>query len=161
VITHRERRTRAAALAALPDLIELVIVGVRAGLTPAAAFEIAEQHVAVALRPAVVEVVHRLHRGSRLADALGALPELLGPAAAAFADTLGTADRYGQPLEPTLDRLAVDARAERRRHAERYARTLPVRLSFPLVVCTLPAFVLLAIVPALLGAVSTLRELAP
>lgn len=161
MIGHRDRRARAAALAALPDLIELVIVGVRAGLTPAAALEIAEQHVAGALRPAVAEVVHRLHRGARLADALGALPELLGPLAAAFADTLGTADRYGQPLEPALDRLAVDARTERRRQAERYARTLPVRLLFPLVVCTLPAFVLLAIVPALLGAVSTLRDLAP
>jgi hypothetical protein len=34
---------------------------------------------------------------------------------------------------------------------------LPVRLAFPLVMCTLPSFVLIAIVPALLGAVSTLR----
>lgn len=161
MISRRARRTRAAALTALPDLIELVIVGVRAGLTPANAIEVAAQHIAAALRPAVGEVVHRLHRGARLADALAALPELLGPAAAAFADTLGAADRYGQPLEPALDRLAVDARTERRRQAERYARTLPVRLSFPLVVCTLPAFVLLAIVPALLGAVSTLRDVAP
>ena len=37
----------------------------------------------------------------------------------------------------------------------------PVKLSFPLVVCTLPSFVLLAIVPAALGAISTLRASAP
>lgn len=155
-----ERRRRGA-LTALPDLIELIVVGVRAGLTPAAAIGVAERHAPPELRQAVGAVVHRLQRGSRLADALGALPEHLGPSAAPFADALAAADRYGLPIEPVLDRLAADARAERRRHAEQHARTLPVRLAFPLVVCTLPAFVLLAIVPALLGALSTLRDLAP
>ena len=41
------------------------------------------------------------------------------------------------------------------------ARRLPVRLSFPLVVCTLPSFVLLAIAPAVLGALSTLQGTTP
>lgn len=145
----------------IPDLIELVIVGVRAGLTPAAALEAAGAHAPDPVGAAVAEVVHRLRRGARLADALVALPEQLGPAANLLADSLATADRYGLPLEPVLDRLATDARTERRRQAERHARTLPVRLAFPLVVCTLPAFVLLAIVPAVLGALSTLRGLTP
>jgi tight adherence protein C len=109
----------------------------------------------------LAEVEHRLRRGQRLADALSAFTEELGHPATAFVDALATADRYGLPLGPVLDRLADDIRGERRRRAERHARTLPVRLSFPLVVCTLPSFVLLAIVPALLGAVSTLRGTAP
>jgi tight adherence protein C len=155
------QRAHGRAVEALPDLYELVIVGVRAGLTPAAAITVAERHVAPALHPALAEVVHRLTRGARLADALCALSEQLGPAAAGFADALAAADRYGLPIEPVLDRLAVDARTERRRNSERHARTLPVRLAFPLVACTLPAFVLLAIVPALLGALSTLRGLTP
>ena len=90
-----------------------------------------------------------------------ALPEQLGPAAASFSDSLATADRYGLPIEPVLDRLAAEVRIERRRDAERYARTLPVKLSFPIVICTLPSFVMLAIVPAVLGALSTLRGTAP
>ena len=52
-------------------------------------------------------------------------------------------------------------RAARRRLGEAAARRLPVRLTFPLVTCTLPAFVLLAIAPAVLGALSTLRATAP
>lgn len=158
---RRARSGRQRALEALPDLIDLVVVGARAGLTPAAAIEAAGAHAPAELGAAVAEVVHRLHRGARLADALAVLPERLGPAAATLGDALATADRYGLALEPVLDRLAADARADRRRHAERHARTLPVRLAFPLVACTLPAFVLLAIVPALLGALSTLRGLAP
>jgi tight adherence protein C len=156
---ERDRRRRAEA--ALPDMIELVILGVRAGLSPTAAIEAAVDHVDVELRPALAEVSHRIHRGIRLADALHAFAERLGPAADGFADTLAAADRYGLPLEPVLDQLAGDVRTERRRLAEREARVLPVRLAFPLVVCTLPSFVLLAIVPAVLGALSTLRGTTP
>lgn len=152
---------RAAAIEALPDLVELVIVGVRAGCSPTSALRTAGEHAHPALRPAIADVDHLLGRGHRLGDALQALPAALGPAAAGFADALATADRYGLPIEPVLDRLAVDVRAERRRANERRARTLPVRLAFPLVVCTLPSFVLLAIVPALLGALSTLQGRAP
>lgn len=155
-----DRATRQA-LRELPDLIELVIVGVRAGLTPTAAVTMAGRHATGPLQVVLDEVVLRLERGARLADALGAFPERLGPPAAVFADALAAADRYGLALEPVLERLAADARTERRRHTEAHVRTLPVRLAFPLVVCTLPAFVLLAIVPALLGALSTLRGLAP
>ena len=55
-----------------------------------------------------------------------------------------------------LESLAHEARASRRRQHEATARRLPVRLSFPLVVCTLPSFVLLAIAPAVIAALSSL-----
>lgn len=152
------RNQRNAATNGLPDFIELAIVGIRAGLAPAVAVTVAARQAPPAIRPAVDEVVHRLERGARLADALTALPDVLGASANSFSDALGAADRYGLALEPVLDRLANDARDQRRREAERHARTLPVRLSFPLVLCTLPSFVLLAIAPALLGAISTLRQ---
>lgn len=151
-------RRRAPGATALPDFIELVIVAIRAGLSPSLAVTVAAAQAPHSIRPALAEVVHQLDRGARLADALAVLPGLLGAGATTFSDALGTADRYGLPLEPVLDRLATDARDQRRREAERHARTLPVRLSFPLVVCTLPSFVLLAIAPAVLGAISTLRH---
>ena len=158
------RRTRAAvrdALDQLPDLVELIVIAVRAGATPTAALAVAAPNAPRPLAAVLADVEHRLRRGQRLADALLAFTESLGHDANSFVDALATADRYGLPLGPVLDRLADDIRDDRRRQAERHARTLPVRLSFPLVVCTLPSFVLLAIVPAVLGAVSTLRGTAP
>ncbi len=161
LLRRAEHRARAAARAALPDLIELVIIGVRAGLTPATAFEMAAAHTRPELASLLAEVSHHMHRGKRLADALDELPPWLGQHAAYFTDALITADRYGLPLGPVLDQLGADVRADRSRQAQQQARTLPVKLSFPLVVCTLPSFVLLAIAPAVLGAVSTITGTAP
>jgi len=155
-VRRSERRAERAARAALPDLIELVIIGVRAGLTPAAALTMSAEHADPALAPCLDAVVHQMQRGRRLSDALDVLPRFLGPDAAFFTDSLVTADRYGLPLGPVLDQLGAEVRADRSRHAQQQARTLPVKLSFPLVVCTLPSFVLLAIAPAVLGAISTI-----
>lgn len=160
-----KRRSRS--LRGWPDAIELVILGIHAGSSPFGAIESAAVrlqtaiHVDPRIHAALDEAVHRVHRGVGLADALQALPERLGPTTAEFVDSIAAADRYGLALGPVLDRLAAEARAERRRRAETEARSLPVRLSFPLVMCTLPSFVLLAIVPAVLGAVATLRESMP
>lgn len=161
LLRRSEHRSRAAARAALPDLIELVIIGVRAGLTPAAAVEMAAPHTRPELAALLADVIHHMHRGKRLSDALGELPAWLGQHAGYFTDALITADRYGLPLGPVLDQLGADVRADRSRLAQQQARTLPVRLSFPLVVCTLPSFVLLAIAPAALGAISTITGTSP
>ena len=75
-----------------------------------------------------------------------------------LADSFAAADRYGQPLAPVLERLADEARQHRRRQADTLARQLPVRMSLPLVLCTLPSFVLLAVVPLLLAALSSLHR---
>ena len=121
----------------------------------------AAAHTAPELAGPLADVTHLMHRGRRLSDALGALPDWLGQHATYFTDVLITADRYGLPLGPVLDQLGADVRADRSRLAQQQARTLPVKLSFPLVVCTLPSFVLLAIAPAVLGAVSTITGTAP
>ena len=159
---HRVALARRRAIeAALPDAIELLVLCVHAGRSPTqAVVELASRALAAVL-DGFVAVELQLHRGRGLADALGALPATLGPPAGELAAVMATADREGLPLAPVLDRLAADARAARRRQGEAAARRLPVRLSFPLVGCTLPAFVLLAIAPAVLGAVSTLRGTAP
>ena len=98
-----------------------------------------------------------MDRGERFADALGELQAHLGPIAQPLVDSLSAADRYGLPLAPVLERLASEARQQRRRETDATARELPVRLAVPLVLCTLPSFVLLAIVPLLLGALSSLH----
>ena len=52
-----------------------------------------------------------------------------------------------------LARLAAEVRSDVRRRAEARARTVPVRLCFPLVACILPAFALLTVAPAVFGGI--------
>jgi len=106
---------------------------------------------------ALAEVVTRAERGVRLADALDRLPADLGEPVRPLAAALAGSERYGTPLGPTLDRLADEVRRDRRRRAEETARTLPVRLLFPLVLGTLPALVLLTIAPVVAGALRSLH----
>jgi Flp pilus assembly protein TadB len=154
---RRRRQARRAMEEAVPDLIDLLVVTVRAGFTPALAFELLADLAAAPLREGIVDVVRHRHAGERFADALAALPARCGPALEPLSASLARVERYGEPLAPVLERLADEARDRRRHAAEAAARVLPVRLCFPLVCCTLPAFVLLAIVPLLGGAFSSLR----
>ncbi len=154
----RQRTLTRRAQRALPDAIDLFVLAVRAGHLPAAAVDIVQPHLAPVLQPAFAEVAAAVRNGARFADALAVLPKRLGPQAAPLADSLIAADRYGLPLAPVLDRLADEARQHRRRLADASARQLPVRLSLPLVLCTLPSFVLLAVVPLLLAAFSSLSR---
>ena len=152
---HIQRQIREA----LPDFVDLLVLTIRAGCTPAVALGSIAPSVHPVIADALRAVDVRTCRGDLLAEALGELPQRLGPGAQPIADALALAARYGTPLVPVLDRLAAESRAERRRNAEAAARQLPIRLSFPLVGCTLPSFVLLTVVPLLAGTVSSLRGL--
>ena len=152
---------RTAIEAAMPDTVELLVLCIHAGLSPTQAVVAVASRAPPAIRPVFTTVELGLHRGQSLATALGSLSTSAGTLGREVAAAISAAERDGLALAPTLDRLATDARRARRRLGEAEARRLPVRLTFPLVACTLPAFVLLAIAPALLGALSTLRAQAP
>ena len=140
-----------------PDALDLLVLSIRAGYIPAQAIIEITPFLPPALRAAFVAVDEAMRSGSRFAEALQELHLRLGPIAQPLTDSLSSADRYGLPLAPVLERLAFEARQHRRREADATARELPVRLSVPLVLCTLPSFVLLAVVPLLLGALSSLH----
>ena len=141
----------------LPDAVDVIVLGIRAGLTPATAFA----ELSHALPPQLASYFAEaslLHRhGERFADALTVLRAAPGDMLRPLATALARAERYGEPLAPVLDRLADEARRERRRQSETSARQLPVRMCFPLACCTLPAFVLLTIVPLLAGTLTSIR----
>ena len=155
---RRAAQKRARVAEQFPDVIDLLVVLVRAGLTPLQAVQVLGGRAPAAWRPAFAAVERARADGLRFADALDELVQNAGPVAQGIVDALRASDRYGQPLAVSLDRLATDGRAARRRLADQHARKLPVRLSFPLVCCTLPSFLLLTIAPLLAGALDTLTN---
>ncbi len=149
------RRSEDSVRAALPDVVDLFRLAVGAGLSIHQSVEVVATCAPDPVGPVLREVRRQVALGVRLGDALQALHALGDPARPLAAALLGAA-RYGTPLSVALDRVAVDARLLRRRRAEERARRLPVQLLFPLVMCVLPAFGLLAVVPLLAGSLPSM-----
>jgi Flp pilus assembly protein TadB len=143
------RRRRLRVRAELPHLVGLLASAVRGGLPPATALHL----VCVALPgPA--------------ADALGSLPARIAigvdpvevwrtleadPALAPLGRTLARSVRTGEPVAEALERLGLELAALARAEVEDAARRVGVQAAVPLGVCLLPAFLLLGIVPVVVG----------
>ncbi|WP_310961519.1 type II secretion system F family protein [Nocardioides terrisoli] len=67
------------------------------------------------------------------------------------------AQESGTPVAGSIQALADELRARRRAAVEERARSVDVKASAPLGVCFLPAFILLGVVPMVVGIFSSLR----
>jgi tight adherence protein C len=153
---RRARHARAALDDGLPEVVALLSLTIGAGLSPPEALRLVAERAREPWRSAVLGAVAHHASGSRFADALPLLPRATSEADG-LVRALVTHERYGTPVLPVLERVGAEARAARRRRSQQAARRVPVLLLFPLVVCILPAFALLTVVPLLVGSSTGLR----
>jgi tight adherence protein C len=133
--------------------VDLIGVGVAAGHTPYLAVQLGARWCPPLVAQELDATLRACTTGQSFDDALRGLGRRT-PGARGLADTLRTSARLGSPAAPALARLAAELRADLRRRAEARARTVPVRLCFPLVGCVLPAFALLTVVPVIVAGIS-------
>ena len=146
---RRGRRLDDAVASELATAVDLIGVGVAAGCTPYLAVDLGARWAPPRVGRALEGVSRACALGQAFDDALRELGIRMSPVRP-LTDALRTSARLGAPVAPALGRLATDVRADLRRRAEARARTVPVRLCFPLVGCILPAFALLTVVPVVL-----------
>lgn len=175
---RRRRRNEAGELLDAAVVAQLLAMSIGSGASPVVALKTIARH-RVAMRPARrggdrtndpgddnVNVndddplgVHRLVRdllaGRSFDEAVDAWAAF-APACAEIAAILGDADRTGVAVATALERVGDELHRRHRRLAEQRARRLPVLMLGPLVVCILPAFVLLSVVPVLAAGLSRL-----
>jgi len=138
----------------LPVVVDLLAVGVGAGCTPYLSVEVAAQWAPPPLAGQLDAVRRDCALGVGFSDALERIAASHAPLRP-LVDALLASERYGAPVGDALARLAVEERASLRRRAEARARTVPVRLLFPLVFLVLPAFALLSVIPVLLAGLNS------
>jgi tight adherence protein C len=134
--------------------VELVRMGVGAGLTPADALAVVAASGLGPTRELARSVTADVAAGLTFREA-GRRRTAAEPGDAGVARVLALlsdGQRSGAPLGHALGVLATDLRTSQRRRAEERARAVPVKLLFPLVFLALPAFVLLTVAPAVLVA---------
>ena len=145
---RRARRRRDDQLAReLPAAVDLLAVAVSAGSTPYGAVEIAAHWAPPTVGASLATVIATCKLGASFESALrraAVRDQRLAPLTAVIA----TGAQLGAAVNDALARLAAESRRDLRRRSEARARTVPVRLLFPLVFLVLPAFGLLTVVPA-------------
>lgn len=154
----RRKRIRAEAAwgAAVPDTVDLFALALGAGLAVPGALGLVAPRAPPPLGPALVRADLRVRHGEPLDAALDQVVQA-SPVTRPLVAVLVAAHCDGAPAAEPLARVADDLRATRRRQAEARARQVPVRMLFPLVGCTLPAFVLVTVVPAVVVALADLQ----
>jgi tight adherence protein C len=152
-----DRRRLAEIAADLPEVVDLLLLAIGAGLNVPLAIAAVAHRARGPLAAELGMVVDETAVGRRVADALDDLPARAGEATRPLVAALVASERYGAPLAAGLERLADEVRRQRRRRAEEAARRVPVKLLFPLITCTLPAFALLTVAPLVASAARSLR----
>lgn len=141
----------------LADVLDLLASAVGAGLPLPSAVEAVEPFAPDVYRPLLADSLRRLSEGEALAAVIGRLAEVVPSSGRRSIALLTAAVRDGTPVGASLRHAAEEARRARRRLVEQRVRRLPVLMLLPLVVCVLPAFVLLTLVPLVLGSLDDLQ----
>jgi hypothetical protein len=142
--------------AALPDLIDRFAVAASAGLPPSAALLAVARQAPEPLAGPLGRAAAQLRSGMPFDRCLDQLGDSLGPGSFGLIGALRDAASRGVPLASQLEAVGHEARDVRRRQVQVRARRLPVALLFPLVLCTLPAAVLVTVVPIVAVALRSL-----
>jgi pilus assembly protein TadC len=143
------RRDRLRIAADLPVAVELVSACLASGAPPAASLAVVAGAVGGPLGLRLGRVAGALQLGADPASAWApfAATTELGPLARAMIRAYDS----GAPRAATLDRTALDLRAQQRASAAEAAQAVAVKAVGPLGACFLPAFVLLGVVPTVWG----------
>ena len=158
-LARRRTATRRLAVRseAAPAVLDLLGAALLAGLNPHKAVLRVAERAPEALQEDLGLAAAVLRLGGTPAVALRAAAERSGlDELRAAAAALEAAERWGAPPAEALAARAEALRSRTRLHAEAEAGRAAVRLVFPLVLCFLPAFVLLIVVPTVIGALRTL-----
>jgi len=143
--------------AALIAVIDAFAVSLRAGLTISQSFERVTNLAPASVRTQCEHVARSLHHGMSLSEAITPLREVFGSRSAVFLDMVLSADSDGLPLVNLIDRLSEEARRQRQRDTDIRIRQVPAKLTFPLVFCILPSFIVLTMFPIVSSSFSSLQ----
>jgi pilus assembly protein TadC len=145
----RLQRTRRVLERAVPESADLLAGCLAAGAPPSEALELVAAAAGGPLAPALRRVAAAVRAGAGPGEVWvpGGAEDVLDPLLRAIARTAAT----GAGLADTVAAVADEARREAAARAEAAARRAGVLAVGPLVTCFLPAFVLLGVVPVVVG----------
>ncbi len=147
-ITERKSRIRRA----LPDMLDMLMIAVEAGLGFDAAISKLITRSSGPLAEEFAHMLREIQAGMSRREALHGLAKRTDvPELNAFVMAIVQADVFGVSIAKVLRTQSHELRVKRRQHAEEIAQKAPAKMVFPLVLCILPATLVVLLGPAVIA----------
>jgi tight adherence protein C len=160
VVRSRLKKRQKEVQLAMPDMLDLLVVCVEAGLgLNQALTRVADEihHVSPVTSEQLTLVNLEMRAGTPREDALKHLAERTGlPDMKSLVAMLVQTDRFGTSVADALRIQADTLRTKRRQRAEEAAAKTTIKLVFPLVLCIFPAMFVVVLAPSV---IAIMREL--
>jgi tight adherence protein C len=142
----------------MPELIDLLVVTVEAGLSLSAALQLAGERMKGPLGDELRIVLQEQRMGLTPVQALenmeGRCPT---PAVESFTRAMMQGQLLGVSVGQILRSLAIEMRKRRRANAEQQAQKAPIKMLFPLVFMIFPALLIVILGPAVVSIFHALK----
>jgi tight adherence protein C len=159
-VTYVKRRARmrhAAIEYKLPDLIDVLVVTVEAGLAFSASLRVAADRLGGPLGDELRLTLQEQNMGLSTEEALrNMLTRCDTPSMRSFVRAIIQGETLGVSIGQIMRNLAVETRKRRRARAEERAQKAPIKMLFPLILLIFPAMFVILLGPAVFSVLKAL-----
>jgi tight adherence protein C len=159
IVQSRARRRKLEIDLQLPELIDLLVVAIEAGVGFNEALRIASNRIGGALGQELRLTMQEQTMGLALNEALqNLLQRAETPGLRSFIRSVLQGETLGVSIGQILRNVAVEMRKRRRALAEERAQKAPIKILFPLVFMIFPAIFVIILAPAIYSIMDTLHK---
>ena len=156
IVRHRIDRRYADVEQELPELIDLLVVTVEAGLGFSGSLNVASTRIKGALGDELRLALQEQNMGLSVEDALrNMLGRCETPAMRAFVRSVLQGEMLGVSIGQIMRNLADEMRKRRKAAAEERAQKAPIKILFPLIFLIFPAMFIVLLGPAVFNMIDT------
>ena len=151
IVNSRIRKRKDAIEKGLPDLIDLIVVTLEAGLSFPQSLRLASTKVKEPLAGEVRLTLQEQNMGLTLVEALeNFLQRIDTVGVRMFARSIAQGETLGVSTGQIMRNLAIELRKRRRAYAEERAQKAPVKVLFPMLFLIMPALFVVLLVPVMI-----------